>query len=109
MPGLLDDVAATGATVVCDALDPVSDLVRVQRLAVALAEAAGLDPDRPRNLSRSVVLGAPMILCVAPSPAWDVTYGVDRFREHATNRAHSVSASRRRQGGQRGPGAARAG
>lgn len=33
-----------------------------------------------------------MILCVAPSPAWDVTYGVDRFREHATNRAHTVSA-----------------
>ncbi len=33
-----------------------------------------------------------MILCVAPSPAWDVTYGVTRFREHATNRAHTVSA-----------------
>src|SRR3954452_3013038 len=33
-----------------------------------------------------------MILCVAPSPAWDVTYGVERFREHATNRAHTVSA-----------------
>jgi tagatose 6-phosphate kinase len=33
-----------------------------------------------------------MILCVAPSPAWDVTYGVDRLREHATNRAHTVSA-----------------
>ncbi len=59
VPGLLDDVAGTGVTVVCDDLDPVSDLVRVQRLAVSLAEAAGLDPDRPRNLSRSVVLGAP--------------------------------------------------
>ena len=35
VPGLLDDVGATGATVVCDDLDPVSDLVRVQRLAVA--------------------------------------------------------------------------
>jgi tagatose 6-phosphate kinase len=33
-----------------------------------------------------------MILCVAPSPAWDVTYGVERFTEHATNRAHTVSA-----------------
>jgi tagatose 6-phosphate kinase len=33
-----------------------------------------------------------MILCVAPSPAWDVTYGVDRLREHGTNRAHTVSA-----------------
>ena len=57
--GLLDDVSATGATVVCDDLDPVSDLLRVQLLAVRLAEAAGLDPDRPRNLTRSVVLGAP--------------------------------------------------
>ncbi len=59
VPGLTDDVSATGATVVCDDLDPVSDLVRVQMLAVRLAETAGLDPDRPRNLTRSVVLGAP--------------------------------------------------
>ena len=56
VPGLLDDIAATGATVVCDPLDPVTDLVRVQLLAVHLAETAGLDPDRPRNLARSVVL-----------------------------------------------------
>jgi tagatose 6-phosphate kinase len=33
-----------------------------------------------------------MILCIAPSPAWDVTYHVDRFRENATNRATRVSA-----------------
>ncbi len=32
-----------------------------------------------------------MILCLAPSPAWDVTYGVERLRENATNRAHSVA------------------
>jgi fructoselysine-6-P-deglycase FrlB-like protein len=56
--GLLDAVAATGASVVCDDLDPVSDLVRAQRLAVRLAEKAGLDPDRPRHLTRSVVLDA---------------------------------------------------
>ncbi len=55
--GLLDDLAATGVTVVCDPLDPVADLVRAQRLAVRLAEGLGLDPDRPRNLTRSVVLG----------------------------------------------------
>jgi fructoselysine-6-P-deglycase FrlB-like protein len=54
--GLLDDVAATGATVVCDDLDPVADLVRAQRLAVLLAKGLGLDPDRPRHLTRSVVL-----------------------------------------------------
>lgn len=54
--GLLDDLAATGARVVCDDLDPTVDLVRVQRLAVRCAEALGLDPDQPRHLSRSVVL-----------------------------------------------------
>jgi glucosamine 6-phosphate synthetase-like amidotransferase/phosphosugar isomerase protein len=34
----------------------MTELVKVQRLAVALATAKGLDPDRPRNLSRSVIL-----------------------------------------------------
>jgi fructoselysine-6-P-deglycase FrlB-like protein len=58
VPGLLDDVAPTGATIVCDPLDPVADLVRAQRLAVLLAERLGLDPDRPRHLTRSVVLDA---------------------------------------------------
>ncbi len=57
VPGLLDDLAATGARVVCDDLDPVADLVRVQLLAVREAESRGLDPDRPRHLARSVVLG----------------------------------------------------
>jgi fructoselysine-6-P-deglycase FrlB-like protein len=55
-PGILADVAATGATVVADDLDPLADLVRVQALAVRRAVAAGLDPDRPRSLTRSVVL-----------------------------------------------------
>jgi fructoselysine-6-P-deglycase FrlB-like protein len=54
--GLVDDIKATGATLICDELDPVADLVRVQLLAVLLAEAHGLDPDQPRHLSRSVVL-----------------------------------------------------
>jgi fructoselysine-6-P-deglycase FrlB-like protein len=56
-PGIVADAAATGATVVAGELDPIADLVRVQLLAVRRAEAAGLDPDRPRSLSRSVVLG----------------------------------------------------
>jgi glucosamine 6-phosphate synthetase-like amidotransferase/phosphosugar isomerase protein len=34
----------------------MATLVLVQRLAVALAVARGLDPDHPRNLTRSVVL-----------------------------------------------------
>lgn len=54
--GVLEDAAATGATVVGGELDPMVELVLVQRTAVALAEARGLDPDRPRNLTRSVVL-----------------------------------------------------
>ena len=56
VPGLLDDVAATGATIVNGDLDPVADLIRVQLLSVGLAEGQGLDPDRPRSLTRSVVL-----------------------------------------------------
>jgi len=54
--GLADDIRATGATLICDELDPVADLVRAQLLAVRYAEARGLDPDRPRNLRRAVVL-----------------------------------------------------
>jgi len=56
VPGLRDDIAATGATLVDDALDPVADLIRVQLLGVARAERQGYDPDRPRHLTRSVVL-----------------------------------------------------
>jgi CRISPR-associated protein Cas5a/b/c len=55
-PTVLQDAAATGATVVGGDLDPMAELVRIQRAAVALAEHRGLDPDRPRNLTRSVVL-----------------------------------------------------
>lgn len=57
--GLLDDIAATGAVLVNDDLDPVADLIRVQLLAVRLATAQGLDPDQPRSLTRSVVLAGP--------------------------------------------------
>lgn len=56
--GLSDDIAATGATLIDDDLDPVADLVRAQLLAVHRSESLGLDPDRPRSLTRSVVLGA---------------------------------------------------
>jgi fructoselysine-6-P-deglycase FrlB-like protein len=55
-PDLLSDVEATGATVVGAGLQPLAELVLVQRTAVALARAKSLDPDRPRNLTRSVVL-----------------------------------------------------
>jgi fructoselysine-6-P-deglycase FrlB-like protein len=55
-PGLLAEVGRTGALVVQSAADPMAQLVRAQRLAVALAERKGLDPDAPRNLTRSIVL-----------------------------------------------------
>jgi glutamine---fructose-6-phosphate transaminase (isomerizing) len=44
-----------GATVREPAWDPLAELVAVHRLAVATAHAKGIDPDRPRHLSRSVV------------------------------------------------------
>src|ERR1700733_16166481 len=56
-PDLVRDVRATGATVVTRTLDPMAELVALQRGAVALAEAKGLDPDNPQHLTRSVVLG----------------------------------------------------
>lgn len=54
--GLVDELAATGARVVEPPGDPLAELVRVQRFAVALARERGLDPEKPRNLTRSVVL-----------------------------------------------------
>jgi fructoselysine-6-P-deglycase FrlB-like protein len=58
--GLDAQIAATGGLLVADSapsgLDPMADLVRVHRLAVALAEARGMDPDRPQALTRSVML-----------------------------------------------------
>ncbi len=54
--GLADDVTATGGTLVTSTLDPLAELVRAQRLAVAIATHRGLDPDRPRHLTRSVIL-----------------------------------------------------
>ena len=55
-PGLVEQVESTGARVETSTLDPLAQLVQVQRLAIAAAEARGLDPDRPRALTRSVVL-----------------------------------------------------
>ena len=55
-PALRSDIERTGATVRVDGGDPLATLLTVQRTAVALAEARGLDPDAPRNLTRSVVL-----------------------------------------------------
>ncbi len=53
---LARDIRATGALVIESGSDSMAELILLQRAAVALAEARGLDPDRPNHLSRSVVL-----------------------------------------------------
>lgn len=74
-PGLADEVEATGSAFVHSRhhggygalgrwgggrkpLDPMADLIVAQRVAVQLAATRGLNPDEPRNLTRSVVLGS---------------------------------------------------
>lgn len=54
--GLRAQVEATGARFVQHSIDPMADLVRLHRVALERAVAKGLDPDQPRNLTRSVIL-----------------------------------------------------
>ncbi|WP_328332711.1 MULTISPECIES: SIS domain-containing protein [unclassified Streptomyces] len=54
--GLEEQVRSTRGMWVAGGLDPLAELVRAQRLAVAIAAARGLDPDSPRHLTRSVIL-----------------------------------------------------
>ena len=56
--GLAAQVEATGARFEQNPIDPMADLVRLHRVALDRAVARGLDPDQPRNLSRSVILDA---------------------------------------------------
>src|SRR5712691_5767305 len=53
---LLADARCTGATVITSDADPLAGLIGAQRLAAALAERKGIDPDQPRALARSVIL-----------------------------------------------------
>ena len=55
--GLAAEVGAAGARFEAGRLDPLAELVRVHRVALARARTMGLDPDAPRNLTRSVILG----------------------------------------------------
>ena len=54
--GLAEQVRATGAHFEHRDVDAMADLVRLHRLCLVRAETAGLDPDRPRHLTRSIVL-----------------------------------------------------
>jgi fructoselysine-6-P-deglycase FrlB-like protein len=55
-PELDEDIRATGATLRMGTLDPLAELILVQRTALELSRSRGLDPDHPRHLTRSVVL-----------------------------------------------------
>lgn len=56
---LREDVQPTGALFVNHpGDDPQVDLIRVHRLAAAIAQLKGLDADQPRSLTRSVVLNS---------------------------------------------------
>jgi fructoselysine-6-P-deglycase FrlB-like protein len=50
------DVRATGATLLHSDLDPLAELLKVHRLCLLRAADRGLDADRPRNLTRSIIL-----------------------------------------------------
>jgi fructoselysine-6-P-deglycase FrlB-like protein len=54
--GLVDDIALAGGLAWTADEDPMAALVRVHLVALAKARAVGLDPDQPRNLTRSVIL-----------------------------------------------------
>jgi fructoselysine-6-P-deglycase FrlB-like protein len=54
--GLAEEVRATGAHLEQSAGDPLVSLVRAHRLAEVFAESRDLNPDQPRNLTRSVIL-----------------------------------------------------
>ena len=54
---LIEAVVSTGATVHWPDSDPLASLVEVQRLGLLLAARGNHDPDSPRHLNRSVILG----------------------------------------------------
>ncbi|MEU7859596.1 SIS domain-containing protein [Nonomuraea sp. NPDC049141] len=56
--GLREQVVETGGTFFQTGLDPMAELIRAQRVAVARAFARGLDPDEPLHLTRSVILSS---------------------------------------------------
>lgn len=54
--GLRDDVRATGAEFVTHDLSPLAELIVAQHFGIELALRRGLDPDRPRSLTRAIIL-----------------------------------------------------
>jgi fructoselysine-6-P-deglycase FrlB-like protein len=56
--GLDSDMAATGALYIHTDKHPLAELARVHRVTLERARVRGLNPDLPRNLTRSVILDA---------------------------------------------------
>jgi fructoselysine-6-P-deglycase FrlB-like protein len=56
IPDFARDVTATGAALVANDRDALAELVLVQRLCLLRAADRGLDPGRPPNLTRSIIL-----------------------------------------------------
>lgn len=54
--GLANDMVRTGALYINNAVHPLAELARVHRVTLDRARARGMNPDQPRNLSRSVIL-----------------------------------------------------
>jgi glucosamine--fructose-6-phosphate aminotransferase (isomerizing) len=54
---LVEGIAATGASIEHGGAEPLTELVRIQRFAVALAARVDRDADHPLHLTRSVVRG----------------------------------------------------
>ncbi|WP_416429353.1 SIS domain-containing protein [Paenarthrobacter nicotinovorans] len=56
--GLDQDMAATGALYLHSDKHPLAELARVHKVTLERARVRGLNPDLPRNLTRSVILDA---------------------------------------------------
>ncbi|GII66430.1 hypothetical protein Skr01_65150 [Sphaerisporangium krabiense] len=56
--GLAGEVRRAGGAFFHRDADPMAELVLAQRVAVARAQARGLDPDQPMHLTRSVILSS---------------------------------------------------
>ncbi|UXM93108.1 SIS domain-containing protein [Paenarthrobacter sp. JL.01a] len=56
--GLDQDMAATGALYIHTDKHPLAELARVHKVTLERARVRGLNPDLPRNLTRSVILDA---------------------------------------------------
>ena len=54
--GLAGDMVRTGALYISNRLHPLAELARIHRVTLDRARARGMNPDQPRNLTRSVIL-----------------------------------------------------